>query len=172
MPQFITCLCRQAQLSLRTYIVRMMPRDVSCLGRDIAWLLTKSSSLDRRGNRALIVISCVNLFVLYPGTKAYYIWRNRQRSRIWDAMTPEVCLLSLLTSPSAGFIDVWSSAATLWILVYDKGYWEQTPRLQVCALEIMQFFMILGYLYDKTFAVYLWHHSSTKTRRISSCNLY
>ena len=46
-------------------------------------------SLDERGNRILIVICCVNLFLLYPGTKAYYIWRNRQRAKIWDAMSPE-----------------------------------------------------------------------------------
>ncbi|KAH7926284.1 allantoate permease [Leucogyrophana mollusca] len=42
-----------------------------------------------RGNRILIIICSVNLLVLYPGTKAYYIWRNRQRAKIWDAMTPE-----------------------------------------------------------------------------------
>ncbi|KAF8553375.1 allantoate permease [Imleria badia] len=42
-----------------------------------------------RGNRILIIICLVNVFLLYPGTKAYYIWRNRQRAKIWDAMTPE-----------------------------------------------------------------------------------
>lgn len=44
---------------------------------------------DERGNRILIIICLVNVIVLYPGTKAYYIWRNRQRAKIWDAMTPE-----------------------------------------------------------------------------------
>ncbi|KAJ7888139.1 hypothetical protein B0H14DRAFT_2694361 [Mycena olivaceomarginata] len=34
----------------------------------------------RRGNRVLIIISCINLIVVYPGTKAYYIWRNKQRA--------------------------------------------------------------------------------------------
>ncbi|KAA1472992.1 allantoate permease [Dentipellis sp. KUC8613] len=43
----------------------------------------------RRGNRNLIIIACINLFILYPSTKAYYIWRNRQRDKIWNAMTPE-----------------------------------------------------------------------------------
>ncbi|KAE9396448.1 MFS general substrate transporter [Gymnopus androsaceus JB14] len=43
----------------------------------------------RRGNLALIVICCFNIVVLYPGTKAYYIWRNRQRDRIWNAMSVE-----------------------------------------------------------------------------------
>lgn len=42
-----------------------------------------------RGNKVLISIACVNLIVLYPATKAYYIWRNKQRDRIWNAMTPE-----------------------------------------------------------------------------------
>jgi hypothetical protein len=47
--------------------------------------------LDLRGNRALIAINCVNIILVYPGTKMYYIWRNKQRAKIWDAMTPEVC---------------------------------------------------------------------------------
>ncbi|EJD08468.1 allantoate permease [Fomitiporia mediterranea MF3/22] len=42
-----------------------------------------------RGNRILITISAVNLCVLYPGTKLYYMWRNRQRERVWDKMTPK-----------------------------------------------------------------------------------
>jgi hypothetical protein len=48
----------------------------------------------RRGNKILIIICCVNVCVLYPGTKAYYIWRNRQRAKIWNAMTTEVSSLS------------------------------------------------------------------------------
>ncbi|KAI6032225.1 allantoate permease [Pisolithus microcarpus] len=43
----------------------------------------------KRGNRILIIICCVNLGILYPGTKAYYIWRNRQRDKIWNRMTVE-----------------------------------------------------------------------------------
>lgn len=49
-----------------------------------------SSSADERGNRILIVICSLNVLLFYPGTKAYYIWRNRRRAEIWDAMTPEV----------------------------------------------------------------------------------
>ncbi|KAG1839133.1 allantoate permease [Suillus subalutaceus] len=45
---------------------------------------------DRHGNKILIIICCVNICILYPGTKAYYIWRNRQRAKIWDAMTTEM----------------------------------------------------------------------------------
>lgn len=43
----------------------------------------------RRGNRTLIAISAVNLIILYPGAKLYYIWRNKQRDKIWNAMSPE-----------------------------------------------------------------------------------
>ncbi|KAI6016943.1 allantoate permease [Pisolithus microcarpus] len=43
----------------------------------------------KRGNRILIIICCVNLGILYPGTKAYYFWRNRQRDTIWKRMTVE-----------------------------------------------------------------------------------
>ncbi|OBZ69164.1 hypothetical protein A0H81_10911 [Grifola frondosa] len=56
----------------------------------------------RRGNRTLIIISCVNLAVLYPGTKLYYIWRNKQRDRIWNAMTPEEQTHYLETTTDAG----------------------------------------------------------------------
>ncbi|KAJ7098336.1 allantoate permease [Mycena epipterygia] len=42
-----------------------------------------------RGNRTLIAINCVNILVVYPATKAYYIWRNRQRAKIWDNMSTE-----------------------------------------------------------------------------------
>lgn len=41
----------------------------------------------QRGNKILIIICSVNICVLYPATKAYYIWRNRQRAKVWDAMT-------------------------------------------------------------------------------------
>ncbi|KAG7446990.1 allantoate permease [Guyanagaster necrorhizus] len=46
-------------------------------------------TLDRRGNKILIIICCFNMLIMYPGTKAYYIYRNRQRDRIWNAMTPQ-----------------------------------------------------------------------------------
>ncbi|GLB39067.1 putative transporter [Lyophyllum shimeji] len=43
----------------------------------------------RRGNAVLIAITCFNIFIMYPGIKIYYVWRNKQRAKIWDAMTPE-----------------------------------------------------------------------------------
>ncbi|KAH7917923.1 allantoate permease [Leucogyrophana mollusca] len=55
-----------------------------------------------RGNRTLIIICSINVLVLYPGTKAYYIWRNRQRAKIWDAMTPEEQALYLSTTKDMG----------------------------------------------------------------------
>ena len=56
----------------------------------------------RRGNRVLIAIACVNLFVLYPFTKFYYIYRNKQRDRIWNAMTPEEQSHYLATTKDVG----------------------------------------------------------------------
>ncbi|KAH0834881.1 allantoate permease [Lanmaoa asiatica] len=55
-----------------------------------------------RGNRILIIICTVNLLVLYPGTKAYYLWRNRQRAKIWDAMTPGEKMHYLRTTQEVG----------------------------------------------------------------------
>ncbi|TFK28560.1 allantoate permease [Coprinopsis marcescibilis] len=43
----------------------------------------------RRGNNWLIGICAFNCIVLYPSVKAYYIWRNKKRALIWDAMTSE-----------------------------------------------------------------------------------
>jgi sugar phosphate permease len=56
----------------------------------------------RRGNKILIIICCVNVCVLYPGTKAYYIWRNRQRAKIWNAMTTEERAHYLSTTKDVG----------------------------------------------------------------------
>jgi hypothetical protein len=44
---------------------------------------------DRKGNRALVGIGVLNI-VIYTGVKAYYVWRNKQRDKVWDAMTSEV----------------------------------------------------------------------------------
>ena len=46
--------------------------------------------LDRRGNSYLIGICLFNVLILYPGTKVYYVWRNKQKAKIWDTMTSEV----------------------------------------------------------------------------------
>lgn len=40
----------------------------------------------REGNRVLIGI-CVMLMAQYVLTKGYYMWRNKSRAKIWDAMS-------------------------------------------------------------------------------------
>ncbi|KAL5521124.1 hypothetical protein ACEPAG_9046 [Sanghuangporus baumii] len=56
----------------------------------------------RRGNRVLIAISCVNIGILYPSAKLYYIWRNKQRDKVWNAMTPEQQAEYLATTNDKG----------------------------------------------------------------------
>ncbi|KAG9218158.1 hypothetical protein CCMSSC00406_0008097 [Pleurotus cornucopiae] len=56
----------------------------------------------RRGNTILITICVFNIVVLYPATKAYYMWRNRQRAKIWDAMTSEEKSTYLQTTKDIG----------------------------------------------------------------------
>ncbi|TFK41501.1 allantoate permease [Crucibulum laeve] len=56
----------------------------------------------RRGNAILISINLFNIVILYPGTKLYYVWRNKQRDKIWDAMTPEEKSNYLATTSDVG----------------------------------------------------------------------
>ncbi|TQN65182.1 putative transporter [Colletotrichum shisoi] len=42
----------------------------------------------RRGNRVLVGIASLNI-VVYTCAKFYYVWRNKRRDQIWDAMSPE-----------------------------------------------------------------------------------
>ncbi|KAJ3824819.1 allantoate permease [Lentinula raphanica] len=56
----------------------------------------------RRGNLSLIIICSFNVVVLYPATKAYYIWRNRQKDRIWNAMSLEEQKEYLSTTTDVG----------------------------------------------------------------------
>ncbi|KAJ7322864.1 allantoate permease [Mycena albidolilacea] len=56
----------------------------------------------RRGNRVLIIIACVNVLVVYPGTKAYYMWRNARKAKLWDAMTAEERQHYLTTTTDIG----------------------------------------------------------------------
>ncbi|KAI1810606.1 MFS general substrate transporter [Poronia punctata] len=44
--------------------------------------------LYKKGNTALLVINIVG-FILFGLTKLYYLWRNKQRDRIWDAMSED-----------------------------------------------------------------------------------
>ncbi|KII91276.1 hypothetical protein PLICRDRAFT_89604 [Plicaturopsis crispa FD-325 SS-3] len=56
----------------------------------------------RRGNRALLIVCCINIAVIYPSAKAYYIWRNKKRAKIWDAMTDEERVHYLTTTKDLG----------------------------------------------------------------------
>ncbi|ESK96300.1 allantoate permease [Moniliophthora roreri MCA 2997] len=56
----------------------------------------------RRGNTILIAICSFNILILYPFTKAYYMWRNRQRDKIWNAMTTEEKIHYLKTTKDVG----------------------------------------------------------------------
>lgn len=57
--------------------------------------------LYRRGNRDLLAIVSVNI-VWYLFTKTYYVLRNRQRDRKWNAMTQEDKLHYLETTTDEG----------------------------------------------------------------------
>ncbi|KAI1840048.1 hypothetical protein JX266_013739 [Neoarthrinium moseri] len=57
--------------------------------------------LYRRGNKALIGVLAGNI-LLYLLTKAYYVSRNKQRDRKWDAMTDQERLHYLATTTDEG----------------------------------------------------------------------
>ncbi|KAI1206841.1 MFS general substrate transporter [Annulohypoxylon truncatum] len=57
--------------------------------------------LYRRGNSILLGILGLNL-LLYAMAKAYYVWRNCERDRKWDAMTSEEKLVYLADHQDAG----------------------------------------------------------------------
>jgi len=42
----------------------------------------------RRGNRVLVGVTCLNIAV-YASVKVYYVWRNRQRDKAWDALSAD-----------------------------------------------------------------------------------
>jgi len=55
----------------------------------------------KRGNRQLLGILCMN-FVLYALVKSYYVFRNKQRDKKWNAMTHEERLHYLATTTDQG----------------------------------------------------------------------
>lgn len=44
--------------------------------------------LYHRGNTSLVIINLIGIGI-FLATKAYYVWRNKQRDKIWEAMTVE-----------------------------------------------------------------------------------
>lgn len=59
------------------------------------------TNADRRGNRVLVGICVLNIF-LYLFSKAYYTWRNKQRDQQWNALTAEQKLEYLDTTTDEG----------------------------------------------------------------------
>ncbi|KAK9477028.1 major facilitator superfamily domain-containing protein [Lipomyces japonicus] len=57
--------------------------------------------LYHRGNSVLIGIAVLNLFV-YGGVKFYYIWRNKRRDAVWNALTAQERETYLLTTTDQG----------------------------------------------------------------------
>ncbi|KAE9366618.1 MFS general substrate transporter [Stipitochalara longipes BDJ] len=49
---------------------------------------TDDKPLYHRGNTNLVIINILSI-ALFLFTKAYYIWRNKQKARVWNALTPE-----------------------------------------------------------------------------------
>ncbi|GAW26591.1 putative allantoate permease [Rosellinia necatrix] len=55
----------------------------------------------RRGNSVLFAINILSI-VLFLFTKVYYVWRNKQRDRIWNAMTEEQRSDYIMNTKTAG----------------------------------------------------------------------
>lgn len=50
--------------------------------------LADDAPLYHRGNETLVIINFVGIGI-FLATKAYYVWRNNQREKVWQAMTEE-----------------------------------------------------------------------------------
>ncbi|KAI1174761.1 MFS general substrate transporter [Nemania sp. FL0916] len=50
--------------------------------------LDNDKPLYHKGNSALFAINALSI-VLFVGTKLYYVWRNKQRERVWNGMTED-----------------------------------------------------------------------------------
>ncbi|KUI57451.1 hypothetical protein VP1G_04784 [Cytospora mali] len=57
--------------------------------------------LYRRGNKQLLAVCCMN-FALYLLTKAYYVFRNKQRDKKWNALSEDERLEYLSTTTDEG----------------------------------------------------------------------
>lgn len=55
-------------------------------------------------NSWLLGIYLLNIVVLYPDTKLYYIWRNHQRDKIWNVLSIEVRRYSDGSEPLTFFV--------------------------------------------------------------------
>jgi hypothetical protein len=55
----------------------------------------------KRGNKILLILIVINIF-LYLGTKVYYVKRNADRRKKWDAMSHDEKLHYLTTTTDEG----------------------------------------------------------------------
>jgi hypothetical protein len=55
----------------------------------------------KRGDRVLVGLVVLNIIV-YLLTKVYYVWRNKSRSKKWDAMTEDERVHYLATTKDEG----------------------------------------------------------------------
>lgn len=54
-----------------------------------------------RGNKVCLGLACLNI-LLYIGTKAYYVWRNKQKEKAWASLTKDEKLEYLSNPPDEG----------------------------------------------------------------------
>ncbi|KAI0905304.1 major facilitator superfamily domain-containing protein [Ustulina deusta] len=63
--------------------------------------LDDDKPLYKRGNSVLFAINIFGI-ALFLGTKFYYVWRNKKRERVWNAMTEEERTHYLATTDAVG----------------------------------------------------------------------
>ncbi len=63
--------------------------------------LDDDKPLYKRGNSVLFAINLFGI-ALFLGTKFYYVWRNKKRERVWNAMTEEERTHYLATTDAVG----------------------------------------------------------------------
>jgi hypothetical protein len=55
----------------------------------------------KRGNRVLVILVCVNIFI-YLLTKVYYVWRNNSRDKKWNGLSEQEKHIYLETTTDEG----------------------------------------------------------------------
>lgn len=95
----------QAGGIISSNIYRKGTRHIFIIPRSASpWLLTRSTDDApnyHRGNKTLLGIAIGNI-AIYSLTKVYYVFRNKQRDRKWNAMTEREQLEYLATTKDEG----------------------------------------------------------------------
>ena len=84
---------------------------------------------DRRGNRVLISLACMNI-ALYFFTYFFYRTINARRAKVWDAWTPKVRPSHQVYRLRGSFRPI----ATARIFGYYQRWRQSEVKLQVCVL--------------------------------------